>query len=192
MRYLTFIIACCSLYITSCNGSAENKQETTQVAAPAEPPKSKLNDEGTTKLMDVVTSYYALKDALVATNAAQADDAANKLVASTENMQSFLQTDSINGAGLQPYLDTIKTQSRQITGVKDETTEQKRVYFEKVSDAIYALLQSADLKNGAVYRQYCPMAFNDKGAYWLSNETEIRNPYFGKKMLECGEVTDSL
>jgi hypothetical protein len=36
------------------------------------------------------------------------------------------------------------------------------------------------------------MAFDDKGAYWLSAESEIKNPYFGKKMLECGEVTDSL
>jgi len=28
----------------------------------------------------------------------------------------------------------------------------------------------------------------DKGAMWLSETTEIRNPYFGGKMLECGVV----
>ena len=54
------------------------------------------------------------------------------------------------------------------------------------------LAQIAELKNAGVYRQFCPMAFNDQGAYWLSPETEIRNPYFGKKMLACGEVRDSL
>jgi len=67
-----------------------------------------------------------------------------------------------------------------------------RTSFEKVSDNMFALLKKADLKNANVYRQYCPMAFNDKGAFWLAEESEIRNPYFGKKMLECGEVTDSL
>jgi hypothetical protein len=36
------------------------------------------------------------------------------------------------------------------------------------------------------------MAFDNKGAHWLSNNPEIKNPYFGKKMLECGEVTDTL
>jgi len=42
------------------------------------------------------------------------------------------------------------------------------------------------------YYQYCPMAFDNKGAYWISNETEIRNPYFGEKMLKCGENKDTL
>jgi Cu(I)/Ag(I) efflux system membrane fusion protein len=57
---------------------------------------------------------------------------------------------------------------------------------------MYSLLKNADLKNAKVFHEYCPMAFNDKGATWLSDEAEIKNPYFGKKMLECGEVTDSL
>jgi Cu(I)/Ag(I) efflux system membrane fusion protein len=57
---------------------------------------------------------------------------------------------------------------------------------------MYMLVKEAKLANAGVYHQYCPMAFNDKGAYWLSNEAEIKNPYFGKKMLECGEVKDSL
>jgi Cu(I)/Ag(I) efflux system membrane fusion protein len=35
--------------------------------------------------------------------------------------------------------------------------------------------------------------FNDnKGAYWLSEIEEIRNPYFGEKMLSCGETIESL
>ncbi|HQE11916.1 MAG TPA: hypothetical protein PLQ78_04150 [Flavipsychrobacter sp.] len=53
-------------------------------------------------------------------------------------------------------------------------------------------MKDAQLEHTGVYRQYCPMAFNDKGAYWLSNEEKIMNPYFGKKMLTCGEVTDTL
>ena len=37
-----------------------------------------------------------------------------------------------------------------------------------------------------VYHQFCPMANNDQGAYWLSQDEEVRNPYFGKSMHSCG------
>jgi Cu(I)/Ag(I) efflux system membrane fusion protein len=75
---------------------------------------------------------------------------------------------------------------------KNENIEVKRIYFRQVSDAVYAISAAAKLSNAGVYRQYCPMAFNDEGAYWLSNSRDIQNPYFGRKMKECGEVTDSL
>ena len=42
-----------------------------------------------------------------------------------------------------------------------------------------------------VYKQYCPMADEDRGAYWLSKEKEVLNPYFGDAMLKCGEVKES-
>jgi Cu(I)/Ag(I) efflux system membrane fusion protein len=34
------------------------------------------------------------------------------------------------------------------------------------------------------------MAKNQEGARWISREKEIRNPYFGEKMLKCGSVVD--
>ena len=41
----------------------------------------------------------------------------------------------------------------------------------------------ADNKVKGVYREaYCPMA----KASWLQTEKEIKNPYFGKEMLDCG------
>ncbi len=42
--------------------------------------------------------------------------------------------------------------------------------------------------NTHIYRVYCPMAFNDKGAYWLQSHTTVHNAYFGSKMLRCGVV----
>jgi Cu(I)/Ag(I) efflux system membrane fusion protein len=59
---------------------------------------------------------------------------------------------------------------------------------------------SAHLSNGIklfgvdqkIYEQFCPMADNNKGAYWLSTTKEITNPYFGEAMLTCGEITDEM
>jgi len=42
--------------------------------------------------------------------------------------------------------------------------------------------------NEKVYVEFCPMADNNSGAYWLSKEEKVINPYFGEAMLTCGEV----
>ena len=46
--------------------------------------------------------------------------------------------------------------------------------------------------NQKVYVDYCPMVNNDAGAFWLSTEEEILNPYFGASMLRCGEISDEI
>lgn len=46
------------------------------------------------------------------------------------------------------------------------------------------------ISGGNIYMQYCPMAFNNKGAYWFSSDKEIMNPYFGDEMLNCGGVKE--
>ena len=156
------------------------------------PAQTKLSADGTTKLMSLITSYYGLKNALVATDAAKTEAASKQLAAGAGAMTTFLQSDTTNKISLQPYIDTVVMQSNLVTSIKDPSCEKQRLAFGTLSSAMYALLKKVDLKNGGVYKQYCPMAFNDKGAYWLSEEEEIKNPYFGKKMLECGEVQDSL
>ena len=42
--------------------------------------------------------------------------------------------------------------------------------------------------NEVVYSQYCSMADNNNGAYWLSEQEKVINPYFGEAMLTCGEI----
>jgi len=204
MRKVYLIFSCCLLALAACNnGNTTNNSgnaDSTKAAATAarESAHSKLSNAGTTLLMTVVTKYYALKNALVATKAASADTTAMELVAATDSLQSFLQNnyskdDTVTVYDkLHPYLDTILTQSKQVSAVKDETCEKQRLAFGIVSSAVYGLLKNVDLKNAGIYHEYCPMAFNEKGAFWLSDDPDIKNPYFGKKMMECGEVMDSL
>jgi len=44
------------------------------------------------------------------------------------------------------------------------------------------------LSDAPLYQQYCPM----KKSYWLSKDAAIKNPYYGKQMLTCGKVSDTL
>ena len=39
-----------------------------------------------------------------------------------------------------------------------------------------------------IHEDYCPMAFDNKGASWFQSATELANPYFGEMMLRCGET----
>lgn len=48
-----------------------------------------------------------------------------------------------------------------------------------------------EIASGEIYMQYCPMAFNNKGAYWFSSDKEIMNPYFGDEMLHCGGIKET-
>lgn len=64
----------------------------------------------------------------------------------------------------------------------------QRIAFSALSDEM-AVLVAGNLKSGMIYKDYCPMAL-DGGAYWLSSEKEIQNPYFGDKMLKCGSVKE--
>ena len=61
-----------------------------------------------------------------------------------------------------------------------------------ISDALYRSVNTYGIHNGPVYYQYCPMAIEDKGAFWLSEIKEIANPYFGDIMLRCGETRETI
>ncbi len=196
MRYFALITAGFALALSSCGSGSESTtttDSTTSVsnAAPIAAPSSSLGDTATTELLHLVSSYYNLKDALVASDVAKTDAAAGKLMSDAEGFKVVLANQS-SAATLQPQLDIIENGAETIVNTKADSLEVKRAHFSKLSDAMYALLKGANLQNGGVYQQYCPMAFNDQGGHWLSAESEIMNPYLPKKMLHCGEVKDSL
>jgi Cu(I)/Ag(I) efflux system membrane fusion protein len=88
------------------------------------------------------------------------------------------------------YKKTIATETRNILTVSD--IEQKRRSFQPLSDAMFDLLRTTRYQGSKVYQQYCPMAFDNSGAAWLSNSPDVVNPYFGDAMLHCGELRDSV
>ena len=141
----------------------------------------------------LMKGYYNLKDALVASDSAKANNASKELIRYADS----LEIDEIQGDSTGVIKETARTFSGTISGsaqalVKETTLEAKRKEFEMISDALWSLTRTVRYDGEKVYYQYCPMAFNNKGAYWLSNQATIRNPYFGDEMLECGQVEDSL
>ncbi len=66
-----------------------------------------------------------------------------------------------------------------------------RQEFNTVSQVLAYSIQQFGV-DGPVYRQFCPMAFDEDGAYWLSRDETITNPYLPEDMLRCGEVVEQL
>lgn len=192
MRRLLFL-ALAFLSLASCQETStrESEKTTTTVEKPKPQPQASISKPATDELMNLLLSYYSLKDALVASDGAKADDAASRLMSAAELFHSGMGPEP-RKSELQQQLQVVMDGTEAIMALKADSLEAKRRHFSTVSDAVFQLAKLAELHNAGVYRQFCPMALNDKGAYWLSPEEEIKNPYFGNKMLECGEVQDSL
>lgn len=129
------------------------------------------------KIAQLVNSYLVLKDALVATDGEKAQKAAG----------DFLKV--IDEAS-DKTLSSLKTEVQKVTETTDP--ESQRAAFDIISEQMVSLAQSSVLTDGNLYLQHCPMANGNKGANWISLSEEIRNPYFGDKMMKCGSVTDKI
>ena len=70
--------------------------------------------------------------------------------------------------------------------------DEQRIAFSGFSDQFYKAIRTFGLMGKTVHYQFCPMAKDGKGAYWMSESKEIRNPYFGAKMIDCGETKETL
>jgi Protein of unknown function (DUF3347) len=70
--------------------------------------------------------------------------------------------------------------------------EAQRNLFAGLSNEFIALVKKSGLNSGTLYVDFCAMAMNDKGASWLSANKDIKNPYFGDKMMTCGNVQETI
>ncbi|RZL07072.1 MAG: DUF3347 domain-containing protein [Pedobacter sp.] len=68
----------------------------------------------------------------------------------------------------------------------------QRQAFTSLNNELIAYFKKADLTSGKIYIQHCPMANNGDGGDWLAGESNIRNPYYGDEMMECGAVIEEI
>ena len=73
--------------------------------------------------------------------------------------------------------------------LKTTIIKEQRSHFKQVSASLKAAVQGFGV-NEKVFVAFCPMADGNKGAYWLSTEEKVVNPYFGNAMLTCGEIKE--
>lgn len=152
-----------------------------QVYQPAEGTKAELEQ--------VIGAYLQVKDALVKDDLVALDNAIDLM---SEKVAAVVPT-RMEGKGLEAWNNhqsLYAAKQKEMRHIKD--LENKRFYFSHLSEIMYCTIKSFGLKQGHLFSIFCPMAFDGKGAYWISDSKVIQNPYLGTKMPTCGEVKEEL
>ena len=176
LKYLPFVLVA-GLFATACNQSTKSndsasttdsaKVETEEVAAVDGPVFTDA------KYKSVYEHYTHLKNALVASDVKEANTAGEQLETELNGIKGCENTAKV--------VSTIADQA---------DIEKQRAHFISVSADIIAMLKHAEISSGKMYVAFCPMAGAGKGAYWMSSNKAIENPYYGDKMMKCGEVKE--
>ena len=140
-------------------------------------------------LIKVLTAYLDLKNALTNDNGDSARASGKKLFNAISDVQAETLTAEHKKAWLK-YYEKLSYDAGHIKTTDD--IEHQREHFSKLSANMYKLLGELKINATDLYYQFCSMAKDNKGAYWLSEQAALNNPYMGKKMPRCGMTKDTI
>jgi hypothetical protein len=132
-----------------------------------------------------IKSYLDIKNALATDNSKAANDAAKQFTTALKGIQPD-QMDAKQKETWQKFGEKLRFDGEHIS----ESTEiaHQREHFGSLSANLYALLKAFKDNDAPLYQQYCPMVKKT----WLSEQSAIKNPYYGKQMPECGVTKETL
>ena len=148
----------------------------------------KVSEKFQEQLKVVYNDYINLKDALVKEDSKGSSQNASSLLSNLSRVDMKLLKDEAHNHWM-PLVDEIKSSATSISETSD--IKSQRDHFKHLSSHLIKAVQIFGV-NEKVYVEFCPMADNNNGAYWLSKEEQILNPYFGDAMLKCGEVKQTI
>lgn len=125
-------------------------------------------------LSGLTESYISLKNDLIESNAAAAQNNAKEFYSKLLKSNDFSKK------------STLMKLSKQIFSSVELTVQRKA--FNDISIELWKLLKADNKIVIKLYYAYCPM----KKMYWISETKEIKNPYYGSSMLNCGSIKDSI
>jgi Cu(I)/Ag(I) efflux system membrane fusion protein len=138
----------------------------------------------------VLQDYLTLQAALAGDDDAAAKKAGEKFTSTLKKMDMSLLKGEALTLGTKT-METLRKGTEMIAAAQD--IEAMREAFEPLSVGMANSVERLGVEiKGPVFELYCSMAFNNRGAIWLQQDEDIRNPYFGAQMLKCGEVKRQL
>lgn len=150
--------------------------------------KSKTDPKFKVQLGNVVDAYITLKDALTKDDATAAQKQTNHIKSAIEKVDMLL----LLGDAHNVWMKALKAINKNISKIQaNSNIEEQRKAFGLLSKDLSDVINMLGVKmpnNKAVYLEFCAMADNNKGSYWLSYDKKISNPFYGQGMLTCGEV----
>ena len=138
----------------------------------------------------VLAAYYGLKDALTVDNSQVAAENGKAMKMALRKIDTKTWTAKERNA----YDEVAKKLDTDAEHIGDNASkiDHQREHFITLSNNLSAVTKALKINSEPAYLQFCPMANGGKGAYWLSKENKVKNPYYGKSMLTCGSVKETL
>ena len=159
------------------------------------------SDSFNLSINNLMDAYMGIKEAFVSADTANAKKFTQSFIALLDGipMTELEKDDSMIAQTANANIAEIKANALSLLQQTDVT--QMRLDFRTMSDMLYpGFFKIINYEGPTMYLQNCPMAFDgDKDANWISNNSEVVNPYLGNNhpkfkatMLNCGEVKDSI
>ena len=159
------------------------------------------SDSFNLSINNLMDAYMGIKEAFVSADTANAKKFTRSFIALLDGIpvKELEKDDAMIAQTANANIVDIKANATSLLQQTDVT--QMRLDFRTVSDMLYpGFFKIINYEGPTMYLQNCPMAFDgDKDANWISNNSEVVNPYLGNNhpkfkatMLNCGAVKDSI
>ncbi len=174
---------------SSMNESSGMKMEDTKDEAPV-----KVVDLGEVditvkkELAQSLSAYYEIKNALVIDDSKLAKQKAESFLKVINKVETNKMTE-VQKNFYEKEFEKIKNDAEHIS--ETDKVDHQRDHFSTLSTNVYTVVKSFKASEAKVYYDHCPMALNSKGANWISEKEEIKNPYMGSAMPTCGSMKES-
>ena len=188
MKNIIFAIAISAISLTACNNSSNKSTESSKINENQAPVVQNATASAS-PVGGLLQTYLQMKNDFANDDDKGAADAGNKMLKAFNNFDKS----SLKEADKKDF-DDIANDAKEHAdhiGMNAGKIKHQREHFDMLSKDMYDLVK----KFGAgekIYVDFCPMYNDNKGATWLSETKEIKNPYFGKDMNTCGEVKEEL
>ena len=192
MALIVITAASCNNGSNTTSDKNTNTDSTSQVnnSSAKEPGSStNTNTNVARSMQEMVGQYLQMKNALANDNGKDAATAGNAFVESMGKMDKTNLTPDKKKIW-NDLSDDAKEMAEHI-GKNAGDIEHQREHFDMLSKDMYDMVKAFGATQ-TLYNDYCPMYNNKKGATWLSETKDIKNPYLGKKMPTCGEVKEEM
>ncbi len=137
----------------------------------------------------ILQIYLQMKNAFVNGNTSEAASTGKQMAQAFRKFDKSILNEDMKRVFIKESKVAIRNAG--LIAANDSNIDNQRSYFNDLSTSMYNLVKvfTADQP---IFVDYCPLYNDPKGAIWLSEKTEIRNPYFGSAMIRCGSVKEKL
>ena len=189
------ILTACNNYDTKNEHDGHNMKDSTQQSAAVDDKEVKtvavlytnVDATAAASIKLIVDHYLHIKNALANDNADEAANGGKAMMDAVKKIDKSLLT-----AEQKKAYDEITSELQDHGGhVAKNASDIKhqRSHFILMSEDMYSLVKTFG-GGRPLYHDHCPMANDNKGAMWISEIKDVKNPYFGAKMLTCGSVEE--